>query len=161
MQQLVLIHDYTSDVLIIQTAIQSSSTANTVVVGEDTDLLILLLHHANMDSKELYFGPEPKQNAKKVRLWNINEFTKISEVFMQESANKDDIISAGEKALVLLYNGDSGDDLDALRYKRFQEKVVKSFNMLMPKIYHHQHQPSSIASGYTTRFKSGGEKLDI
>ena len=24
------------------------------------------------------------------------------------------------------YNGDSGDDLDALRYKRFQEKVVKS-----------------------------------
>ena len=39
-----LIHDYASDVLIIQTAIQSSSTANTVVVGEDTDLLILLLH---------------------------------------------------------------------------------------------------------------------
>ena len=45
---------YASDVLIIQTAIQSSSTANTVVVGEDTDLLILLLHHANMDNKELY-----------------------------------------------------------------------------------------------------------
>ena len=135
-----------ADVLIIQTAIQSSSTANTVVVGEDTDLLILLLHHANMDSKELYFRPEPKQNAKKVRLWNIkaseeklgscicskllfihaitgcnttsrlygigktlskvqcsDEFTKISEVFIQENA---DIISAGEKALVLLYNGD-------------------------------------------------------
>ena len=66
MQQLVLIHDYASDVLIIQTAIQSSSTANTVV-GEDTDLLILLLHHANIDSKELYFRPEPKQNTKKVR----------------------------------------------------------------------------------------------
>ena len=31
-----------------------------------------------------------------------------------------------KKTLVLLYNGDSGDDLDALRYKRFQEKVVKS-----------------------------------
>ena len=55
-----------------------------------------------------------------------DEFTKISEVFMQENANKDDIISAGEKALVLLYNGDSGDDLDALCYKGFQEKVVKS-----------------------------------
>ena len=40
--------------------------------------------------------------------------SKISEV--QENANKDDIISA---ALVLLYNGDSGDDLDALRYKQF------------------------------------------
>ena len=53
-----------------------------------------------------------------------DELTKISEVFMQENANKDDIISAGEKALVLLYNGNSGDDLDALRYKPFQEKVV-------------------------------------
>ena len=49
-----------------------------------------------------------------------DEFTKISEVFMQENANKDDFISAGEKALVLLYNGaDSGDDLDHRQY-RFQ-----------------------------------------
>ena len=112
---------------------------NTVVVGEDTDLLILLLHHANMDSKELY---QSRSKTQKVRLWNIkaskeklgscicskllfihaitgcdttsrlygigktlskvqcsDEFTKISEVFMQENANKDDIISVGEKAL--------------------------------------------------------------
>ena len=55
-----------ADVLIIQTAIQSSKTVNTVVVGEDTDLLVLLLHHAHMDGKELYFRPEPKQNARKV-----------------------------------------------------------------------------------------------
>lgn len=161
-----------ADVLIIQTAIQSSKTVNTVVVGEDTDLLILLLHHADMDGKELYFRPEPKRNAKKVRLWNIkiskeklgsricskllfihaitgcdttsrlygigktaslskiqcsDELNKIGEAFMQDNAKKDDIINAGENALVLLYNGDSGDDLDALRYKRFQEKVVKSF----------------------------------
>ena len=46
-----------------------------------------------------------------------DEFTKISEVFMQENANKDEFISTGEKALVLLYNGDSGDGLDALHYK--------------------------------------------
>ena len=44
---------------------------------------------------------------------------------MQENANKDDI-SAGEN------NGDSGDDLDALRYKQFQEKVVKSFKYVPP-----------------------------
>ncbi len=54
-----------ADVLIIQTAIQSSGTANTVVVGEDTDLKILLLHRT---TKELYFRPEPKQNAKKVNI---------------------------------------------------------------------------------------------
>ena len=34
-----------------------------------------------------------------------------------------DITKAGENALVILYNGDSG---NALRYKRFQEKVMKS-----------------------------------
>jgi hypothetical protein len=47
-------------VLIIQTAILSSKTVNTAVVG--TDFLILLLHHANKDDKELYFRPEPKKN---------------------------------------------------------------------------------------------------
>ncbi len=46
--QEVMLHD----VLIVRTAIQSSKTVNTVVV---TDLLILLLHHADMDVKELYF----------------------------------------------------------------------------------------------------------
>jgi len=40
-----------ADMLIIQTAIQCLKMVNTVVVGEDTDLLILLLHHADMDSK--------------------------------------------------------------------------------------------------------------
>ncbi len=60
-----------ADVLIVQTALQSSKTVNTVLVGEDTDLLVLLLHHADKDGKELYFRPEPKENAKNVRLWNI------------------------------------------------------------------------------------------
>ncbi len=56
-----------------------------------------------------------------------DEFATIGNVFMQENAKKDDIINAGENALVLLYNGDSEDNLDALRYKRFLEKVMKSF----------------------------------
>lgn len=158
--------------LIVQTALQSSKTVNTVLVGEDTDLLVLLLHHADKDGKELYFRPEPKENAKNVRLWNIktskeklgscicskllfvhaitgcdttsrlygigkttslskiqrsDELSKIADVFMLDNANMDDIIKAGENALVLLYKGDSGDDLDSLRYKRFQEKVMKSY----------------------------------
>ena len=36
-----------ADVLIVQTAIRSSVTRPTVVNGEDTNLLILLLHHVN------------------------------------------------------------------------------------------------------------------
>ncbi len=60
-----------ADVLIMQTAIQSAKTVDTVVVGEDTDLPILLLYHADMDGNELYFRPELKQNAKSIRVWNI------------------------------------------------------------------------------------------
>ncbi len=55
----------------METAIQSAKTVDTVVVGEDTDLLILLLYHADMDGNELYFRPELKQNAKSIRVWNI------------------------------------------------------------------------------------------
>ena len=40
-----------ADVLIIQTAINTSRTVNTVLVGEDTDLLVLLLYHAHMDGR--------------------------------------------------------------------------------------------------------------
>ncbi len=60
-----------ADVLIMQTAIQSAKTVDTVVVGKDTNLLILLLYHADMDGNELYFRPELKQNAKSIRVRNI------------------------------------------------------------------------------------------
>jgi len=50
-----------ADVLIGQAAIQSASTVNTVVIGDDTDLLILLCHHTPIDSAhEVYFRPEAK-----------------------------------------------------------------------------------------------------
>ena len=39
---------------------------------------------------------------------------------------KEEIIAAGEQALVCLYNGKPGESLDALRYARFQEKVARS-----------------------------------
>jgi len=160
-----------ADVLIVKTAIRSSKIVNTVLVGEDTDLLVLFLYHADMDSKELYFRPEPKSNARNVRLWNIrkskeklgssifskllfihaitgcdttsrlygigkatsllkirrNELSKIADVFMKDGVHKDGIIKAGENALVILYNGDIGEELNALRFKKFQEKVLKSY----------------------------------
>ena len=44
-----------ADVLIVKTAIASASTANTVLVGDDTDLLILLCYHAPLDSSHEIF----------------------------------------------------------------------------------------------------------
>jgi hypothetical protein len=160
-----------ADVLITQTAILASKSTNTALVGDDTDLLVLLLYHTDMNGCQLFFRPEPKQNAKKPRLWNIKmakeklgfclcsqllfihailgcdstsrlygigksaslskiqcckELSQIAEVFTMSNANKDDVIKAGEKAMLILYNGTSMDSLVALRYKRFREKVAKS-----------------------------------
>ena len=46
-----------ADVDIVKTAVDSSHQHNTTLIGEDTDLLILLLHYADTepDIKELYF----------------------------------------------------------------------------------------------------------
>ena len=53
-----------ADVLIAQKAIESASVQDTVLVGDDTDLLVLLLCHSNPTGKGLFFAPEPKKNAK-------------------------------------------------------------------------------------------------
>ena len=45
---------------------------------------------------------------------------------MQDQASMNDIIKDGENSLVILYNGDSGDDINVLHYKRFQEMVTKN-----------------------------------
>ena len=52
--------------LIVKKAIEVSQTANTAVIGDDTDLLVLLLYRArNIKSFDIFFHPEPKQFARK------------------------------------------------------------------------------------------------
>ena len=60
-----------ADLLIVQKAVQSATTSNTVLVGDDTDLIVLLCYHAKLESHDLFFRPEPKKNSKKLRIWNI------------------------------------------------------------------------------------------
>ena len=60
-----------ADVLIVQKAVELATLMDTALVGEDTDLLILLCYHANLDSHNIFFRPEPKKNTKKPRLWSI------------------------------------------------------------------------------------------
>ena len=62
-----------ADVLIVQTAVESASHMNTIVIGDDTDLLILLCYHADLNSHDLFMIPEPKRNSKKNRTWNIKQ----------------------------------------------------------------------------------------
>ena len=61
-------------VMIVDTAITKARDQTTVLIGEDTDLLVLLLYHAEMDAKELFFRPEPRQRDMTVRkLWDMKK----------------------------------------------------------------------------------------
>jgi len=138
-----------ADLLIVQTAIQSSRSITTVIIGDDTDLLVLLCHHAEMNANELFFKLEPKQRSKTRKTWNTKRtkttlganvcpnvllvhtilgcdttsrihgigkgvaLTKIridalfreqANVFNHPGTSKDEVIMAGEKALLCLYN---------------------------------------------------------
>ena len=60
-----------ADVQIVSKALQLAEKKNTVLVGDDTDLLVLLLHHCK-STKKIYFAPEPKKNSKS-RVWDIKQ----------------------------------------------------------------------------------------
>ena len=49
-----------ADVVIVQTAIETAKTCKTVVVADDTDILVLLLYHTTSDCSHIYFPPECK-----------------------------------------------------------------------------------------------------
>ncbi|CAG2201846.1 unnamed protein product [Mytilus edulis] len=65
-----------ADLNIVQTAVSISEEQHVVVIGEDTDLLVLLCYHAMMHNKNVYFKSEPKQSIQKIRIWDIKKTKK-------------------------------------------------------------------------------------
>ncbi len=59
-----------ADVDIVKAAITMSSYKSTTLIGEDTDLLVLLLYLAAKDCKNLYFRPD-KHKQKCINVYNI------------------------------------------------------------------------------------------
>ena len=60
-----------ADLLIVMKAVQSANSSNTVLVGDETYLLVLLCHHASIESHDLFLCPEPKKTTKQPHIWNI------------------------------------------------------------------------------------------
>ena len=163
--------------MIVQTAVQSAKSITTVLVGDDTDLLVLLCHHADTSARDLFFIPRPKQRSTMRKIWDIKktkavlgpetcanilfvhavlgcdttsgihgigkglalkkimkdaEFQEQAELFNNEDATKSDVIAAGEKALVCLYNGRSDESLDSSRYSRFCQKITTGTSFAQP-----------------------------
>lgn len=50
-----------ADVDIVKAAVTMSSMKSTTLIGEDTDLLVLLLYHGKVDSRELYFRSDKEK----------------------------------------------------------------------------------------------------
>lgn len=44
-------------------AVESAETFPTTLIGDDTDLLILLCYHAHLNSCPLFFTPEAKKSS--------------------------------------------------------------------------------------------------
>lgn len=65
-----------ADLTIVRTAIESSQTSRTILVGDDTDLLILLLHYAYQIKWPILLKSEPKKG-KGGKIWDILEIRDV------------------------------------------------------------------------------------
>jgi 5'-3' exonuclease len=65
--------DGDADYLIVQKAVEAASSNTTVLVGEDTDLLVLLCHHASLHAHDLFFKSDKNQKRKKKCCWDIKK----------------------------------------------------------------------------------------
>ena len=64
-----------ADLLIAQTGVNRAQSGSTHVIGEDTDLLVLRLHHAKPKMHNLVFRSDKHtklDKKSKVSCWNIN-----------------------------------------------------------------------------------------
>jgi len=52
-----------ADVDLVRAAVKMSSNKSTTLIGEDTDLLILLLYHGRPDCKDLYFRSDTQRKS--------------------------------------------------------------------------------------------------
>ena len=72
-----------ADLMIVLQAIKQSLQQPTVVVAEDTDVLVLLFHHANSTSNGLFFQRSRRITSKKYgSCWNISLAKNIYSSFM-------------------------------------------------------------------------------
>ena len=65
-----------ADVVIVKTAINSTTLHSTTLIGEDTDLLILLLHYCLQDGKPLYFRSD-KQSRSNMKVYDIRQMKRL------------------------------------------------------------------------------------
>ncbi len=74
-------------------------------------------------------------------------FREQAKVFNIRPASMQDVVNAGEKALVIIYNGKLTDTLDSLQHRRFCENVASKSCHVKPQVL----PPTSGAAKYHSR----------
>jgi len=83
--------------------------------------------------------------ATELKLIMDNEhFRQLAQIFESSDSSKDEIMEAGEKAMVILYRGKETDVFDTMRHQRFQELVTVSRKAIHPNML----PPTSTAAKY-------------
>ena len=60
-----------ANVQIVKIAIIEAEESDVVVIGEDTDLLVLLCAHAKVEANIIYFTSDTKASHKFKKIWDI------------------------------------------------------------------------------------------
>ena len=81
----------------VQTTVASAQTKHTILVGYDTDLLVLLLH-PDIDANNIFVSPENTQTSKTEKVWCYNsarlgEHARICYLCMQSLVVKLQVVS--------------------------------------------------------------------
>ena len=159
-----------ADCLIVWEALQAAELSPTVVMGEDTDLAVLLLYHCKVEH-EIYLtsGSQTKPKAFSIKegqekvgkyvcehilfahavfgcytvpqQFNISKtlpikrFKKVAKifcdgakVFLDPNSNSQDVLTAGEKTFVRMYQWKAEDSLDLLQLVMYNQKLMKNKN---------------------------------
>ena len=78
------------------------------------------------------------------RITSSSLFRDNARQFSKQDATIDEVVDAGDAALVCLYNGKDGDNQDALRYSKFCSKVATNSARILPQTL----PPTSAAARY-------------
>lgn len=158
-----------ADCVIVQVALESALDYPTAVVGEDTDLLVLLLFHVKPSMKDVVFssnragcnnilfahaftGCDTTSRAfsigKPVLVKKLQQKNKLytvsASVFQKPNCDHHLIAETGERLFVDIYNGNESDSLDKLRVVRYEQKVFTGKKQVQPKVL----PPTSAAAKY-------------
>ena len=105
-----------ADVDIVKAAVERSHHCTTTLVGEDTDLLILLLHYSRTDNEVIYFRSDANKQLKERKVYNIT--------LLKETLGKD---LCDELLFIHAYSGcDSTSRIFGIGKKSAFQKLVKS-----------------------------------